>query len=191
MSCSHTILPDEAAREVRDGVAEIFGIEPHRLSAASRRREIMDVRQLAYWTVRQTFPQMSFPDIGNLFGGRDHSTVIHGCGVIDKRRAAEAGYRALTDLIAERFAPLGAMEMVLTDELREKFDAVSAAKIGKLSRMREALDPDAAPTKPKNRFADDSDALERMRGTDALGAAIERERQAATRAYSSGKEGAR
>lgn len=40
-----------------------------------RTRRIVEVRQLLMWEVRQMFG-ISYPEIGRMFGGRDHSTCV-------------------------------------------------------------------------------------------------------------------
>jgi chromosomal replication initiator protein len=42
----------------------------------------------------------TFPEIGRLLGGRDHSTILHGCGKIARRLKTEN--RLKTDLTAIR-----------------------------------------------------------------------------------------
>jgi chromosomal replication initiator protein len=39
----------------------------------------------------------SFPAIGEFLGGRDHSTIVHGCQAIDQRRKQDARFRSMLD----------------------------------------------------------------------------------------------
>ena len=58
-------------------VAELVG--------ESRARSIAWPRQAAFAYVRERCPHLSLPRIGALFGGRDHTTVLHGIRAHAKR----------------------------------------------------------------------------------------------------------
>lgn len=63
---------------IKSMVAEYFGVSVKDLLGKKRTRNIARPRQLAMALTRE-FTHDSFPDIGQSFGGRDHSTVIHAC----------------------------------------------------------------------------------------------------------------
>ena len=52
------------------------------LSAKNRNKEVTEARQVMMYLVKQ-FTNKSLRDIGNLFGGRDHSTVMHALQKVD------------------------------------------------------------------------------------------------------------
>lgn len=54
----------------------------------SRRRDarVTRARQIAMWLCRR-FTVQSLPAIGAVLGGRDHTTVLHGCRAVDRRIA--------------------------------------------------------------------------------------------------------
>lgn len=64
-------------------VAEYYGLKPEDLTGSSRRREVATPRHIAMFLTRELV-DMSLPQIGFAFGGRDHTTVLHGCKTIDK-----------------------------------------------------------------------------------------------------------
>lgn len=66
------------SENIKDMVAEYFGISIKDLVGKKRSRNIARPRQIAMALTRE-FTNDSFPDIGQAFGGRDHSTVIHAC----------------------------------------------------------------------------------------------------------------
>jgi chromosomal replication initiator protein len=43
--------------------------------------------------------QLSLPEIGNAFGGRDHSTVLHACKTIEGLRNTDAALNADFNLL--------------------------------------------------------------------------------------------
>ncbi|HSJ54534.1 MAG TPA: helix-turn-helix domain-containing protein, partial [Anaerolineae bacterium] len=44
----------------------------------SRRRQVSVPRQMCMYLIREV-TEISLPKIGELLGGRDHTTVMHGC----------------------------------------------------------------------------------------------------------------
>ena len=63
-----------------DTVSRYFDIRPDEFRSKKRNREISYPRQIAMYLCRD-LTDLSLPKIGDVFGGRDHTTVIHG---IDK-----------------------------------------------------------------------------------------------------------
>ncbi len=57
-------------------VAEFFETTPNELTARSRRKEIVEPRQIAIFLLRDIL-SLSYPNIGEKMGKRDHSTAIH------------------------------------------------------------------------------------------------------------------
>jgi chromosomal replication initiator protein len=71
------------------------------LKSASRRREISQARQLAMYLMRQ-HTNLSFPKIGEEFGGKDHTTVLYSCEKISQRLEKEPSLVKLLDRVNER-----------------------------------------------------------------------------------------
>ena len=59
-------------------VADYYSISVQDLIRQSRRREITVPRQIAMYLTRE-MTNLSLPQIGQVFGNRDHTTVLHGC----------------------------------------------------------------------------------------------------------------
>jgi chromosomal replication initiator protein len=59
-------------------IADFYNIEEGSMYAKTRRREVVKPRQIVMYILREDF-HLSYPAIGNVFGGRDHTTVIHAC----------------------------------------------------------------------------------------------------------------
>ncbi len=66
---------------VMSTVAKHFNIKPEEFKTAKRNREISYPRQIAMYLCREMVG-LSLPKIGEDFGGRDHTTVIHACDKI-------------------------------------------------------------------------------------------------------------
>ena len=65
-------------------VCEFYNIKLSDLNAAKRQKTIATARQVAMYLCKQLTTK-SLPDIGQNFGGRDHSTVIHAVKKIKER----------------------------------------------------------------------------------------------------------
>ncbi len=68
--------PSVDPEEILRRVAEHFGLQPEDLKGSGRRKEVVLPRQLAMYLVRE-LTRASLPEIGQFFGGRDHTTVLY------------------------------------------------------------------------------------------------------------------
>lgn len=59
-------------------VAEHFNLKPSLMRAKKRSKEVAYPRQVAMYLARE-LTELSLPSIGEEFGGRDHTTVLHAC----------------------------------------------------------------------------------------------------------------
>lgn len=59
-------------------VSSYYNLRPNELIGESRRKEVVLPRQIAMYLLRSENGQ-SFPTIGQSFGGKDHTTVMHAC----------------------------------------------------------------------------------------------------------------
>jgi chromosomal replication initiator protein len=59
-------------------IADFYNIDEGSMYAKTRRREVVKPRQIVMYILREDF-HLSYPAIGSVFGGRDHTTVIHAC----------------------------------------------------------------------------------------------------------------
>ena len=79
-AASEKVLSSEFVKET---VAKYFNINKDDLSSNKRSNEIAFPRQIAMYLCREV-ANMSYPKIGEDFGNRDHSTVMHACKKIEK-----------------------------------------------------------------------------------------------------------
>jgi chromosomal replication initiator protein len=64
--------------QVVNAVAQVFGIPRERLLGRERSREVALPRQVAMYLLREE-ANVSLPQIGEVLGGRDHTTVLYAC----------------------------------------------------------------------------------------------------------------
>jgi chromosomal replication initiator protein len=90
--------PPTAIEEIQERVARAFGISRNELTSTSRAATPLRARQVAILLTRES-TDLSLPQIGHLYGGRDHSTVLNSLKRIEAQLATD------TDL-ASRVAEL-------------------------------------------------------------------------------------
>jgi len=78
---------------IQKAVCEFFRVRSVDLRSKKRTRTIAVPRQVAMYLCRR-YTDASFPTIGDRFGGRDHSTVIHAAQVVDQRIKDDPTFRA-------------------------------------------------------------------------------------------------
>lgn len=97
------LMPDRAGAEITaatimGATAQYFGISLEDLCGSSRSRVLVTARQIAMYLCRE-LTDLSLPKIGQTFGGRDHTTVIHADRKIRKLMAERrAVYNQVTEL---------------------------------------------------------------------------------------------
>ncbi|MBJ7378193.1 chromosomal replication initiator protein DnaA [Sphingobium sp.] len=88
--------------EIQKACAAHFKIDPSEMRSKRRARAVARPRQVAMYLAKKMTPR-SLPEIGRIFGGRDHSTVIHAVRTIEALRESnpdmDADVRALQRLL--------------------------------------------------------------------------------------------
>ena len=73
---------------IQKTVAEYYKIKVADLFSSKRTRQIVRPRQVAMWLAKNLTSQ-SYPSIGEAFGGRDHTTVLHAVRTIESLRGRD------------------------------------------------------------------------------------------------------
>jgi chromosomal replication initiator protein len=82
--------PDRLTPErILTAVAERFAVRGEALCGKRRTRSVALPRQVAMYLTRQ-LTELSLMEIGRLFGGRDHTTVLYACDKIGSLLATDA-----------------------------------------------------------------------------------------------------
>jgi len=88
-------------QSILKSVAEFYNISSNDLIKRSRKKEVVKPRQVAMFLLREE-TKLSFPEIGQKLGGRDHSTVIHACEKIKSELSIDEPLKQELVLIRER-----------------------------------------------------------------------------------------
>ena len=90
-------------RSIIAATAEEFGVDPCSLVGPVREKKYVLPRHIAMWLAKRSL-RVSYPEIGRRFGGRDHTTALHGCRRIDRLYREDDGLRARIDGLTQQLA---------------------------------------------------------------------------------------
>jgi len=70
--------------DIQKAVCEVYSVNLDSLVGKLRTKEVAEARMVAMYLAREN-TNLSLKTIGIYFGGRDHSTVVHACKIIEER----------------------------------------------------------------------------------------------------------
>lgn len=88
-------------RAIIKAVADFFEVKESDIEKRSRKKEIVQPRQISMYLIRDIL-KMSYPNIGEKMGKRDHTTVIHACEKISKKINEDSSLNQKIMLIKEQ-----------------------------------------------------------------------------------------
>ena len=68
--------------KIKKAVSDYYGLSAGALDSSKRSRDISYPRHIAIYLIRRELG-LSFPTIGKIFGGKDHTSIMHSCDVIE------------------------------------------------------------------------------------------------------------
>lgn len=90
-----------SAKKIIEVVSDFYNVSPEDLLKQSRKKEYVNPRQIAMYIIRREL-ETSLPSIGEFFGGRDHTTVIHAIDKIERIIKERTGLKQEIELIRDR-----------------------------------------------------------------------------------------
>ena len=84
--------------DIINSVCKHFGLETSAIYTKSRKREVVQARQIAMYLAKNN-TELSAAKIGTLIGNKDHATVLHACKTIKELREVDKTFRAEIDEI--------------------------------------------------------------------------------------------
>lgn len=93
--------PEISAGLIMSETAQYYGVSIDDLCGPSRSRSLVAARQVAMYLCRE-LTDMSFPKVGQAFGGRDHTTVMHAERKIRKEIAQRRSLYNQVDSLTQR-----------------------------------------------------------------------------------------
>jgi len=95
------VNPDVSLETIQTMVCEYFGLHVDMLRGRTRKREVVQARQISMYLAKK-FTKQSLKSIGDSFGGRDHSTVIHSCQAVEDLMDTDRRFRGQLDEIQKK-----------------------------------------------------------------------------------------
>ena len=86
--------------DIQRAVTERFQIKTVELKSKRRTKNLVLPRQICMFLCRE-LTNLSFPEIGKHFGGKDHSTVIHACKQIEKGKAEDFNLKTTLESLTQ------------------------------------------------------------------------------------------
>ena len=93
-------------RAIAAATARHFGLRLGDLRGKSRRRPVVAARDVAIYLCRQ-FTRESLSSIGEYFGGRDHTTVLHACRKTEELLESDPSVRQAIEVLQRSFQVAG------------------------------------------------------------------------------------
>jgi chromosomal replication initiator protein len=87
---------------VRQAVAQAWGTTAEALQSKKRTKDLTVPRQVAMFLIKELF-DVSLVEIGRMFGGRDHSTVIHSIAKVEEEIRTDPAFRARVEELRTSF----------------------------------------------------------------------------------------
>ena len=88
--------------DIMEKVCGHYKVTQQQVFSRSRKRDYVLVRQISMY-LTQKYTKMPASRIGQLIGGRDHSTVIHSCNLIEQRLKVDQAFSAELSSIENSF----------------------------------------------------------------------------------------
>ncbi len=85
---------------IQKTVADYFKIKIADMYSKKRTRNLARPRQIAMHLARE-LTNLSFPEIGQAFGGRDHTTVLHACNKVEELKLSDQTLRRDYNLLIQ------------------------------------------------------------------------------------------
>ena len=88
--------------DILEKVCDHYNVTQQNVFSKSRKRDYVIVRQVSMY-LAQKYTKMPASRIGQLIGGRDHSTVIHSCSTVEQRLKVDKSFSAELSSIENSF----------------------------------------------------------------------------------------
>ena len=100
-----TILPEESSHltveSIQSAVASYFHLRVHDLKSTTRTKTVALARQISMYLIRK-YTSLGFKEIGQCFGGKDHTTILYACNKIEKACEEDPATQEMIEKIQNR-----------------------------------------------------------------------------------------
>lgn len=85
---------------ILQAVARVLGVPKTDILGKSRLQDVAMARQIAMWFMKHEL-NLSYPAIGKVLGGKDHTTILHGCQKIENCRTNQIKVQQQIELVKQ------------------------------------------------------------------------------------------
>lgn len=96
---------DVSIEKVQQSVCDYFNINREELVSSSRKRQIVQARQISMYLCRSLISNCSLSTIGSETGGKDHATVLHSCSIVSDLMATDKMFKKYVTDIESMIVP--------------------------------------------------------------------------------------
>src|SRR3989454_10594785 len=97
--------PTPSIDRVQEVVARRWGVTPEGLRSKARTKTLTVPRQVAMYLARDMLG-MQLVEIGQAFGGRDHSTVIHSVDKVERQMMRDRTFKERVEMARQELSAL-------------------------------------------------------------------------------------
>lgn len=97
---------DVTIERVQKVVCDYFNLTRDTLLSKSRKRQIVQARQIAMYMSRNLISNCSLSTIGTEIGGKDHATVLHACTTVSDLMSTDKTFRQYVNDIEKMLVPV-------------------------------------------------------------------------------------
>lgn len=97
-----TKMKDLTVSGIKRTVADYYNLSIAQLNSKSRTSNLIVARHIAMYLVRDLIKDISYIQIGQEFGGRDHSTVMKACDKVQTKLKKDINYKQAIDDIKKK-----------------------------------------------------------------------------------------
>ncbi|MDD4661740.1 MAG: chromosomal replication initiator protein DnaA [Candidatus Pacebacteria bacterium] len=87
--------------KIISSITDFYNLEDSNLFISSRKKEYSKPRQLAMYLLKKEL-KLSYSVIGRKFGGKDHTTVMHACSLMEKEYDQNQKFSQEVDMVLQR-----------------------------------------------------------------------------------------
>ncbi|MBQ7194799.1 MAG: chromosomal replication initiator protein DnaA [Bacteroidales bacterium] len=91
--------------KIQHAVCEYFNLSREEMLSKSRKRQIVQARQIAMYLSRNLISGCSLSTIGSEIGGKDHATVLHSCNTVSDLMSTDKSFRQYVTDIEKTLVP--------------------------------------------------------------------------------------
>ncbi|MDQ3141451.1 MAG: chromosomal replication initiator protein DnaA [Bacteroidota bacterium] len=92
--------------DITSVVCDYLKLEKVQVLGKSRKSQIAQARQLSMFFSKKYIQQLTYQSIGDYFGGKDHTTVMHSCKVVQDQMDTDPGFKDKAEQLEKKLVKI-------------------------------------------------------------------------------------